>query len=57
MKTKTNELKLIERILGNKTEVIKIGLDVHARDVVLCCACKKTDRSRSARNARVAGKW
>jgi transposase len=36
MKTKTNELKLIERILGNKTEVIKIGLDVHARDVVMC---------------------
>ena len=36
MNNTTNETKIIERILGNKTEVIKMGLDVHARDVVKC---------------------
>lgn len=36
MNKQTNETKLLERILGHKTEVIKIGLDVHARDVVMC---------------------
>jgi hypothetical protein len=36
MNKQTNATKLTERILGNKSEVIKMGLDVHARDVVLC---------------------
>jgi transposase len=36
MNKQTNETKLIERILANKSEVIKMGLDVHARDVVMC---------------------
>ena len=32
----TNAKKLIERILASKCEVVKIGADVHARDVVVC---------------------
>ena len=32
----TNAKKLIERILASKCEVVKLGVDVHARDVVLC---------------------
>lgn len=36
MNKQTNETKLIERILASKSEVIKLGLDVHARDVMMC---------------------
>ena len=36
MNNQTNEQKLIERVLASKCEVVKIGLDVHARDVVMC---------------------
>ncbi len=32
----TNGNKLIERHLGSKSEVVKLGVDVHARDVVVC---------------------
>lgn len=32
----TNAKKLIERILASKCEVVKLGVDVHARDVVVC---------------------
>jgi len=52
MKTKTNEVKLSERILGNKTEVIKIGLDVQARDVVMCV---QEDASLAPRPQRTNG--
>lgn len=36
MNPKTNLSKLIERLLGTKAEVYKLGVDVHARDVVVC---------------------
>lgn len=36
MNKQTNEKKLIERILADKSEVVKLGVDVHARDVVVC---------------------
>lgn len=36
MSTTTNGNKLIERHLGIKSEVVKLGVDVHARDVVVC---------------------
>jgi transposase len=36
MNTNTNVAKLIERIVSAKAETIKLGLDVHARDVVMC---------------------
>ena len=52
MNNTTNETKLIERILGNKTEVIKIGLDVHARDVVRCV---QEDNSLAQRPQRTSG--
>lgn len=32
----TNLNKLTERLLGTKAEVYKLGVDVHARDVVVC---------------------
>lgn len=32
----TNGNRLIERHLGIKSEVVKLGVDVHARDVVVC---------------------
>ena len=32
----TNEKKLIERLLAIKSEMVKLGVDVHARDVVVC---------------------
>jgi len=32
----TNVKRLIERILASKCEVVKLGVDVHARDVVVC---------------------
>ena len=32
----TNAKRLIERILASKCEVVKLGVDVHARDVVVC---------------------
>jgi transposase len=35
MTKNTNEKKLIERILASKCEVVKLGVDVHARDVVV----------------------
>ena len=34
--TTTNGNRLIERHLGSKSEVVKLGVDVHARDVVVC---------------------
>jgi transposase len=34
--TNTNVAKLIERIVSAKAETIKMGLDVHARNVVMC---------------------
>jgi len=36
MITTTNAKRLIQRILASKCEVVKIGADVHARDVVVC---------------------
>lgn len=36
METKTNVTKLLNRLVETKAEVIKLGLDVHARDVVVC---------------------
>jgi transposase len=36
MITTTNAKKLIERILASKCEVVKLGVDVHARDVMVC---------------------
>jgi transposase len=36
MITTTNAKRLIERILASKCEVVKLGVDVHARDVVVC---------------------
>ena len=36
MNTTTNVTKLIERILASKCETVKLGVDVHARDVVVC---------------------
>jgi transposase len=36
MTNTTNAKKLIERILASKCEVVKLGVDVHARDVVVC---------------------
>jgi transposase len=35
MNKKTNEKKLIEQMLANKSEVVKLGVDVHARDVMV----------------------
>lgn len=35
METNTNVSKLIERVLASKCEVIKLGVDVHARNVVV----------------------
>jgi hypothetical protein len=52
MNKQTNETKLIERILANKSEVIKIGLDVHARDVVRCV---QEDSSLPQRPQRTSG--
>ena len=34
--TKTNVTKLLERLVETKAETIKLGLDLHARDVVVC---------------------
>ena len=36
MNIQTNTTKLLERILADKSEVIKLGLDVHARHVTMC---------------------
>jgi len=36
MITSTNAKKLSERLLGRPCEVVKLGVDVHARDVVVC---------------------
>lgn len=36
MNTNTNVTKLIERIVSAKAETLKLGLDVHARNVVAC---------------------
>ena len=36
MITTTNVQRLIERILASKCEVVKLGVDLHARDVVVC---------------------
>jgi transposase len=36
MKTNTNVAKLIDRVVSAKAETIKVGLDVHARNVVAC---------------------
>ena len=52
MNKQTNEKKLIERILGNKTEEVKMGLDVHARDVVMCV---QEDNSLAQRPQRTSG--
>jgi len=52
MNKQTNETKLIERILANKSEVIKMGLDVHARDVVRCV---QEDSSLPQRPQRTSG--
>jgi transposase len=35
MTNKTNETKLIEQILASKCEVVKLGVDVHARDLMV----------------------
>lgn len=34
--TTTNTKKLIERIIVSKCEVVKLGVDAHACDVVVC---------------------
>jgi len=52
MNKQTNATKLTERILANKTEVIKIGLDVHACDVVMCV---QEDASLAQRPQRTSG--
>ena len=52
MNKQTNENKLIERILASKSEVIKLGLDVHARDVVMCI---QQDASLPQRPQRTSG--
>src|SRR5579871_1051965 len=36
MNKQTNLTKLINRLLETKAEVFKLGMDVHARDVVVC---------------------
>lgn len=36
MNTKTNVTKLLSRLLETKAEVFKLGMDQHARDVVVC---------------------
>lgn len=36
MNTNANVLKLVRRLVETKAETIKLGLDVHARDVVVC---------------------
>ena len=36
MTTNTNEGRVIERVLASKCEMVKLGVDVHARDVVVC---------------------
>jgi len=36
MNTKTNITKLLKRLLETKAETIKLGMDLHARDVVVC---------------------
>ena len=36
MNTKTNVKKLLERLGETKAETIKLGMDLHARDVVVC---------------------
>lgn len=36
MNKTTNIIKLLNRLLETKAEVIKLGMDVHARDVVVC---------------------
>lgn len=35
-KKPTNDTKLTERIVGNRTKVLKIGLDMHGPDVLVC---------------------
>ena len=35
MTNKTNEKKLIEQLLASKCEVVKLGVDVHARDLMV----------------------
>ena len=36
MNNKTNVTKLLQRLLETKAEVFKFGVDVHARDLVMC---------------------
>ena len=36
MNTNTNVTKLLERLVETKAETIKLGMDLHARDVVVC---------------------
>ena len=36
MNIKTNVTKLLERLVETKAETIKLGMDLHARDVVVC---------------------
>lgn len=36
MTTTTNETKLLKRLVLAKAETIKVGMDLHARDVVVC---------------------
>jgi transposase len=51
MKNQTNAKKLIEQLLGSKSEVVKLGLDVHARDVVVSI---QVDDSRPQRGRRMS---
>jgi len=36
MNNNTNVRKLLERLVETKAETIKLGMDLHARDVVVC---------------------
>jgi transposase len=51
MNNTTNGAKLIERILANKSVVIKLGLDVHARYIVMCV---QEDGSLAQRPQRIS---
>ena len=47
MNKTTNVTKLLKRLVETKAEKVKLGMDVHARDVVV--GCNSTGRDRSAR--------
>lgn len=56
-KNKTNEKKLVEEILASKSEVVKMGVDVHARDLVVSVQLDASQPQRGRTMSREQLLW